>query len=194
MGEKDKEKEEENKEIELTEDQLLAAIKEAGIDKPFQAFLQKYTDKRVSEGIKTYQGNQGKKDLSDKERMESLETELKEMKNGKTKEDIKTLVKAELKKQDLNEDLLKYVKVDNDDLSKIAEAVKGLKDDLLNAKQAEIDQKLKDGAAPQHGETDTGKGDQVTEDYAKNKNAGVIVGNPFGGKLDEGKSENKKGE
>ena len=193
MGEKNKDngkdKDNGNKEIKLTEEQFQEAVKEAGLESSLDQYVQKISDKRVSEGIKTYQGNQEKKDLSDKERIESLETELKEMKNGKTKEDVKTLVKAELKKQDLSEDLLKYVKIDNDDLSKIAEAVTGLKDDLLNAKQAEIDQKLKDETAPPHGETDTGKGDQVTENYAKNKNAGVVVGNPFGGKLDEGKSE-----
>lgn len=185
----------ENKEIELTGDQLLAAIKKSGLSKSFQEYLQKYSDQRVTEGIKTYQGNQEKKDLSDKGRIESLETELKEMKNTKTKDDIKTLVKAELKKQNLSEALSKYVKVDSNDLSKIAEAVEGLKNDLLNTKQEEIDQKLKEsGAGPLHGEADTGKGDQVTEDYAKNKKAGVIVGNPFKGKLEEGKSENKEGE
>ncbi|MBA7496378.1 hypothetical protein ES702_06986 [subsurface metagenome] len=182
-------------EIELTEDQLLEAIKEAGIDKSFQKYIQKIGDQRVDKGIKTYQGNQDKKNLSDKERIESLETELKEMKNGKAKDDKRTLVKAEMKKQDLSEGFLKYIKIDGlDDQSKIAEAVTNLKNDLLDAKQAEIDQKLKSGDIPLHGEADTGKGDSLTKSYAEAKNAGKIAGNPFQGKLDEGKSENKEGE
>ncbi|MBA7566471.1 hypothetical protein ES695_12320 [Candidatus Atribacteria bacterium 1244-E10-H5-B2] len=185
-------------EIELSENELLEAIKEAGIDKPFQAYiknkLQVEGDKRVDQGIKSYQKNQNEKNLSDKERIESLETELKEMKNGKAKEDKKTLVKAELKKQDLSEGFLKYIKIDDlDDQSKIAEAVTGFKDDLLNAKQAENDQKLKGGTVPAKGETGNG-GDSTIEQYAKSKNAGEVSGNPFQGKLDEGKSENEKGE
>jgi len=182
-------------EIELTGDELLEAIKMSGLNKSFQAYIQKIGDQRVDQGIKTYQVNQEKKNLTDKERIESLEDELKEMKNGKAKEDTKTLVKAELKKQNLSEGFLKYIKIDElDDQSKIAEAVTNLKDDLLDAKQAENDQKLKGGTAPLQGETDTGKGDSVTEDYAKAKNAGKIAGNPFQGKLNEGKSENKQGE
>lgn len=181
-------------EIELTEDQLLEAIKEAGIDKSFQKYIQKIGDQRVDKGIKTYQGNQDKKDLSDKERIESLETELKEMKNDKSKSDKSTLVKAELKKQDLSEGFLKYIKIDDlDDQSKIEEAVKNFKDDFLNAKQAEIDQKLKGEAPPVKGETGNG-GDSTIKQYAESKNAGKVSGNPFQGKLDEGKSENEKGE
>lgn len=182
-------------EIELTDEQFLAACKEAGLEKSLNNYTQKVGDKRVDQGIKTYQGNQEKKNLSDKERIESLETELKGMKDGKAKDDKKTLVKAELKKQDLSEGFLKYIKIDDlDDQSKIAEAVTNLKDDLLNAKQASIDQKLKDGTAPLHGEADAGKGDSVTKSYAEDKNAGKVAGNPFKGKLDEGKSENKEGE
>ena len=188
MGDKDKE-------ILLNEEEFLAACKEAGLEKSLNSYTQKIGDQRVDKGIKTYQGNQEKKNLSDKERIESLETELKEMKSGKAKEDKKTLVKAELKKQDLSEGFLKYIKIDDlDDQPKIAEAVTNLKDDLLNAKQAEIDQKLKGGDIPLHGEADTGKGDSLTKSYAEAKNAGKIAGNPFEGKLDEGKSENKEGE
>jgi len=182
-------------EIELTEEQLLEAIKEAGIDKSFQKYIQKIGDQRTDQGIKSFQKNQDKKDLSDKERIESLETELKEMKDNKVKNDIQTKIKNELKAQGLDEGLLKYIKAEGlDDQSKIAEVVKDFKEDFLNAKQASIDQKLKNGAAPLHGEADTGKGDSVTKEYAEAKNAGKIAGNPFQGKLDEGKSENKKGE
>jgi len=181
-------------EIELTEEQLLEAIKEAGIDKSFQKYIQKIGDQRVDKGIKSYAKNQDKKDLSDKERIESLESELKEMKDNKSKDDKKTLVKAELKKQDLSEGFLKYITTDNlNDQSQIEEAVKNLKDDLLNAKQADLDQKLKGGTPPAKGEPGDG-GDSTLKSYVKNKNAGKIAGNPFQGKLDEGKSENKEGE
>ncbi|MBA7495755.1 hypothetical protein ES702_06344 [subsurface metagenome] len=184
----------ENKEILLSDEQFLEACKEAGLEKSLNSYTQKVGDKRVDQGIKTYQGNQEKKNLSDKERIESLEAELKEMKNGKAKEDKGTLVKAELKKQDLSEGFLKYIKVDDlDDQSKIEEAVTNLKDDLIDAKQAEIDQKLKGDAPPAKGETGDG-GDSTIEQYAKSKNAGKIAGDPFEGKLDEGKSENEKGE
>ena len=116
------------------------------------------------------------------------------MKDGKAKDDKGTLVKAELKKQDLSEGFLKYIKTDDlDDQSKIAEAVTNLKDDLLNAKQAEIDQKLKGETQPAKGEPGSG-GDSTIKQYAESKNAGKIAGNPFEGKLDEGKSENKEGE
>ena len=185
----------ENKEIELTDQQFLEACKEAGLEKSLSNYTQKIGDKRVDQGIRSFQKNQDKKDLTDKERIESLETELKEMKDNKLKDDTKTLVIAELKKQNLSDGFLKYIKTDSlNDPSQIAEAVKNFKEDLLNAKQAEIDQKLKNGIAPLHGEADTGKEDSITENYAKAKNAGKIAGNPFQGKLDEGKSENKKGE
>lgn len=181
-------------EIELDEKQFLEAIKEAGLEKSLNNFTQKIGDKRTSEGIATFKKNLEKKDLSDKERIESLETELKGMKDDKSKSDRSTLVKAELKKQDLSEGFLKYIKIgDLDDQSKIAEAVTNLKDDLLNAKQDEIDQKLKGEAQPVKGETGNG-GDSTIEQYAKSKNAGKVSGNPFQGKLDEGKSENEKGE
>jgi len=174
-------------EIELTEDQLLSAIKDAGIDKSFQKYIQKIGDQRVDKGIKTYQGNQDKKDLSDKERIESLETELKEMKDNKSKDDKKTLVKAELKKQSLSEGFLKYITTDDlNDQGQIEEAVKNLKDDLLNAKQADLDQKLKGFVPPAKGEPGD-SGDSTLKTYVENKNTGKIAGNPFEGKLDEGK-------
>ena len=184
----------ENKEIELTDQQFLEACKEAGLEKSLNNYTQKIGDKRVDQGIKSFQKNQDKKDLSDKERIESLETELKEMKDSKLKDDTKTLVIAELKKQNLSDKFLTYIKTDSlNDPSQITEAVKNFKEDLLNAKQAEIDQKLKNGDVPQVGEPSP-SGDTLTENYAKAKNAGKIAGNPFQGKLDEGKSENKKGE
>lgn len=173
--------------LELTPEQFIEACKEAGLESSLTQYVQKIGDKRVSDGIKSYETNRNKKDLSDKERIETLEKELEAVKGTQAKKDLETLIKKELKSQDLSEDLIKYIKIDNDDPFKITEAVKSLKDDLLNAKQAEIDQKLKEGGIPARGESTTG--DNVIEKFAENKNAGKTAGAPFKGILD-----NKEGE
>ena len=178
---------EKNEIIELNDDQFLEAIKEAGLEKSLNNYTQKIGDKRTSEGIETFKKNQEKKDLSDKERLEAVEAELKELKDKTAKENTKTLVETELEKQNLSKGLLKYIKIDSNDPSKITEAVGSLKDDLLNAKQAENDQKLKEGGIPARGESTTG--DNVIEKFVENKNAGKTAGTPFKGILD-----NKEGE
>lgn len=171
-------------EIELTEDELLAAIKESGLSKSFQSYLQKYSDQKVSSGISTFKKNQENKNLTDQERIESLETELKEMKAGKAKSNLETQIKAEMKKEGLSEELLKYVRCDDPD--KVGESVKALKDDFLNLKQSEIDEKLKEGDIPAKGETV--KADSVIEKFVEGKNTGKAEG-PFEGKSTENKSE-----
>jgi len=182
MGDKNQNKEK----IELTDEEIfLAKIKEANLSDSLAKYTQKIGDKRTSEGIDTFKKNLEKKDLSDKERIESLETELKEMKDNKANDDKKTLVIAELKKQNLSDKFLTYIKTDSlNDPSQIAEAVTNFKNDLLEAKQAEIDQKLKGDAPPVKGELGTG-GDSTLEKYVENKNAGKIAGNPFAGKLEK---------
>jgi len=171
-----------NETIELDENQFLEAIKEAGLESSLSNYAQKIGDKRVDQGIKSFQKNQETKNLSDSEKITNLENELKEMKNGKTKDDIKTKIINELKAQGLNEGLLKYVKTEGlDDQSKIAEAVTGLKDDLLNAKQAEIDQKLKGNTPPVKGEPGKG-GDSDLDNYVESKNKGED-NSPFKGKI-----------
>ena len=175
---------------ELTEEQFMDAIKKSGLENSLAQYVQRTGDKRVSEGILSFQKNQEKKNLSDKERLEAVEAELKELKDKTAKENTKTLIETELVKQNLSKGLLKYVKVN--DISEIAGSVTALKDDLLKVEQEKIDEKLKGGDIPSKGETTMG--DSVTEKYVENKNAGKIVGNPFEGKLNEGKSENKKGE
>jgi len=170
---------------ELTEEEFLAKIKEGNLSDYLAKYTQKIGDQRTSEGISTFKKNLEKKDLSDKERILSLETELKEMKDNKAKDDKKTMVIAELKKQNLSDGFLKYIKIDDlDDQSKIVEAVKNFKDDLLNVSQAEIDQKLKGDAPPVKGLPGNG-GDSTLETYVENKNAGKIAGNPFAGKLEK---------
>jgi len=158
-------------EILLDDDQLIAAIKEAGLNKSFESYISKYSDKKISEGINSFKKNLTKKDLTDKERLQEVEKELSEMKSNKATNDINTLVKKEMKKQGLNENLLKYIgTVDTDDQSKITEAVENFKNDFLNAKQEAIDSKLRENEPPSKGEsTFTGTGNLATEakEFAK---------------------------
>jgi len=156
--------------IELTDDVFLTKIKEANLSDYLAKYTAKIADKRVTEGVKSYEANRNKKDLSDKERIESLETELKEMKDNKANDDKKTLVIAELKKQNLSDKFLTYIKTDSlNDPSQIAEAVTNFKNDLLEAKQAEIDEKLKGKNPPLTGDkTGTGSGmETAVREYAK---------------------------
>jgi len=173
--------------IELTDEKFLEAIKTAGLDKSFQAYIQKIGDKRTNEGIETFKKNLEKKDLSDKERLEAVEAELKELKDKTAKENTKILVEAELEKQNLSKGLAKYI--NSNDPSLITESVTNLKEDLLKIKQAENDSKLKGDPPPVKGEPGNG-GDQTLKNYVENKNSGKVAGNPFQGKLEE----QKKGE
>lgn len=168
-------------EIELTDEQFKAACIEAGMEKSLNSYTQKISDKRVSEGIGTFKKNQESKNMTDQERIESLESELKEIKAEKDKNNLDTLVKAELKKEGLSEDLIKYVRCDDPD--KVGESVKALKDDFLNLKQSEIDIKLKEGGIPAKGDT-SGKADSVIEKFVESKNKG-LAGGPFEGKSTE---------
>jgi hypothetical protein len=173
-------------EILLDDNQLLEAIKKSGWSKSFQTYVQKVGDKRTTEGIETFKKNLDKKEFSESEKITNLEKELKELKDNTAKKDIETLIKNELKTQNLNEGLIKYLKID--DPSKIAESVQSLKSDLLEIKQGEIDLKLKGETLPAKGEPGKG-GDSTLENYVENKNSGKVAGNPFQGKLD-----NKKGD
>lgn len=168
-------------EIELTDEQFLEACKEAGLEKSLGNYTQKISDKRVTEGIGTFKKNQEGKNLTDQERIESLETELKDIKAEKAKGNLETQIKAEMKKEGLNEDLLKYVRCDDPD--KVGESVKALKEDFLNLKQSEIDTKLKDGGTPAKGDT-SDKVDSVIEKFVEGKNTGK-TGGPFEGKSSE---------
>jgi len=168
-------------EIELDDDKFLEAVKLAGLEKSLSNYTQKISDKRVTSGISTFKKNQEDKNLTDQERIESLETELKEIKAEKARGNLETQIKAEMKKEGLSEGLLKYVKCD--DLDKVGESVKALKEDFLNLKQSEIDTKLKEGGTPAKGDT-SGKVDSVIEKFVEGKNTGK-TGGPFEGKSSE---------
>jgi hypothetical protein len=175
-----------NEKTELTEEEFLTAIKEGNLSDSLAKYTQKIGDKRTSEGIETFKKNLEKKDSSDSEKIINLENELKELKGTLSKKDIETQIKNELKTQNLNEGLIKYLRIE--DPSKIAESVTDLKNDLLKIEQDKIDSKLKGNAPPVKGLPGNG-GDTTLETYVENKNAGKVAGNPFEGKLD-----NKKGE
>ena len=172
----------EKKETVLSDEEFLAAISESGLQENLKTYLQKEGDRRLTEGLKTYQKNLDKKDSSDSEKIINLENELKELKGTMTKKDIETQIKNELKSQNLNEALIKYIRVD--DPSKIAETVTDLKNDLLKIEQEKIDLALKGDTPPVKG-LPGNSGDSTLETYVENKNAGKIAGNPFAGKLEK---------
>jgi len=173
--------------IELTEDEeFLAAIKTANLSDNLAKYTAKIADKRVTEGIKSYEANRNKKDLSDKERLEAVEAELAELKQNTAKGNINNLIEAELGKQNLSKGLLKYIKVDSNDPSEIEKSVTTLRDDLLQIEQDRIDLKLKEGTAPLTGDK-AGAG-SLLENYIKNANEGKN-NSPFEGKISKSEGD-----
>ena len=171
-----------DEEILLDDKEFLAACVEAGLEKSLNKYTSKISDQRVSEGIKTFEKNRGDKTLTDQERISGLEKEISDLKSGIAKGDLNTQIKAELRKSGLDEDLIKYIRIDNSE--KVEEAVKALKDDILNLQQKEIDIKLKEGGIPPKGEAI--KIDSVIEKFVEGKNLGK-TGGPFEGKASENK-------
>jgi len=172
--------------IELTEEEFLAKIKEGNLGDYLAKYTAKIADQRVTEGIKSYEANRNKKDFSDKERLEAVEAELKQLKDNTAKGNINTLIEAELGKQNLSKGLLKYIKVDSNDPSEIEKSVTGLRDDLLQIEQDKIDLKLKEGAAPLTGDK-AGAG-SLLENYIKNANEGKN-NSPFEGKISKSEGD-----
>jgi len=163
--------------IELTPEQLVAAVKEAGLEESFNKYLQSETDRRVSQAITTHDLKSAKekeeaitkekaekkkkedqvnmseseKKISDlTEEVKNLTTLVKDMSGTTVKTKRETLIKDALKKADLSEGFSKYITVDKDE--DIEGSVKSLKDEVLGLKQAEIDKKLKGGEIPPKGE------------------------------------------
>ena len=172
--------------IELDDKQFEEACREAGLLESLKSYTAKIGDKRVTEGIKSYEANRNKKDLSDKERIETLEKELEEVKGLQTKKDLETLIKKELKSQNLSEDLIKYIKTDNNDPSEIEKSVTALRDDLLKIEQDKIDLKLKEGDVPLTG--DKAGASSLLENYIKNANEGKNT-SPFEGKISKSEGD-----
>ena len=200
--------------IELTPEQLVDAIKEAGLEESFSKYLQSETDRRVSQAITTHDLKSAKEkeeaitkekaekkkkedqaNMSDTEKKISDLTEsvskltdfVKDLSGTTVKAKRETLIKDALKKADLNEGFLSYITVDKDE--DIEESVKSLKDKVLDFKQAEIDKKLKDGEIPSKGEPAGSIGEENAINFAKERSEGP-TGQPFQGLSEE---EIKKG-
>ena len=156
-----------NNNTELTEDEFLKAIKEANLGNSLAQYVQKISDKRVSEGIKSYEDHRNKKDLNDSEKITNLETELKEMKDSTAKNSLNNSIKASLKEAGLSEGFAKYIKIDKEE--DIGTAVKDLTDNILELKQFDLDSKLKGNNPPQKGDiTGPGSGmETAAREYAK---------------------------
>jgi len=201
--------------IDLTPEQLVAAVKEAGLEDSFNKYLQRETDRRVSQAITTHDLKTAKEkeeaatkekaeekkkkeqeNMSDTEKqianlteqMGSLTNLVKGFAETTGKTNRETLIKDALKKADLSEGFSKYITVDKDE--DIEESVKNLKDEVLGLKQAEIDKKLKGGEVPPKGEPAGTVGEEVAKTFAEEKNLGA-KGQPFQGLSEE---EIKKGE
>ena len=201
--------------IELTPEQLIEAIKEAGLEGSFNKYLQSETDRRVSQAITTHdlKSAKEKEEAATKEKTEKKkEEEQKNMSESEKKisdltEEVKnltalvkdlsgttvktkreTLIKDALKKADLSEGFSKYITVEKDE--DIEGSVKSLKDEVLGHKQAEIDKKLKDEEVPSKGEAAGTIEEDEAKKFAEEKNVGS-EGAPFKGLSEE---EIKKGE
>jgi hypothetical protein len=202
-------------EIELTPEQLVGAIKEAGLEESFKKYLQSETDRRVSQAVTTHdlklakekeeataKGKAEEKKKKEQANMSDTEKKIsdltgevinltnlvKDLSGTTVKTKRETLIKDALKKAGLNEGFLKYITVDKDE--DIEGNIKSLKDEILGLKQAEIDKKLKDGEVPPKGEPAGTIEEETAINFAKGKNEGA-KGQPFQG-LSE--AEIKKGE
>jgi len=171
----------------MNREELLAKIQQTDDKEKLATLIESYADSRVTEGIKSYQQNQDKKNMNDQDRIQELENEIKELKQTLSKNDIDTLIRNELKNQNLSEDLRKYIKlddVDNADKEAIGKAVKELKDDFLKLSQEQIDNKLKGISQPVKGQTPgAGGNNNLVENYVESKNTGNNAGIPFKGKI-----------
>lgn len=206
--------------VELTPEQLEAAIKEAGLDGSFKKYLQSETDRRVSQAITTHDlklskekeeaatkekaekkkikeqvnMSESEKKISDlTESVNKLTDLVKDLSGTTVKAKRETLIKDSLKKAGLNEGFSKYITVEKDE--DIEGNVKSLKDEILGLKQAEIDKKLKDGEVPPKGETMGTIAEEAAKNFAKERNQGS-KGQPFQGfnedEIKEGKEIKSK--
>ena len=209
----------EKKDVELTSEELINAIKDAGLTKSFDKYVKEQqdseADRRVTQAILTH-------DLKLKKEAEEANAKAKTEK--KKEEEQKNMSDTEKQIANLTEQIGSLTNIVKDlgestvktkretliknalkkaDLSEgfskyitvdkdedIDESVKSLKDEVLGLKQAEIDKKLKDGETPPKGEAAGSVGEEEAITFAKERNEGA-AGQPFQG-LSE--VEIKKGE
>ena len=184
--------------IELSSEQFIEAVKEAGLEESLNKHIQKETDRRVSQAITTHDMKVAKEkeevtkkaEADEKKKKEQagmgdtdrkisdltgevskLTTLVKDLSGSTVKIKQETLIKDALKKADLSEGFLNYIKVEKDE--DIDESVKKLKDQVLESKQAEIDEKLKDGDIPEKGEAAGSIAEDTATKFAEEKNEGA---------------------
>lgn len=181
--------------LELKPEDLIAKITEAGLGAAFENYFQAETDRRITKAIETHD-----KKLKDKketptepekkpekkpenmtpeqenvynltQQIKSLTDSVTVLMKGQKDTAIQTDIKAALKKAELPETFIKFVKTDNPD--KVAEEVETLKSEVLDFQQTKIDEALKKGENPARGAgASTLIESQVTE-FAEQKNKGA---------------------
>lgn len=202
--------------LKLSPEQFLDAIKEAGLGANLDKYLQSETDRRVTEAVKTHDAklktetdkkkeeieNAEKKKkenegLTDEQKLiTSLTDEVRELKESFTKiledrkqSDIQIQIKDALKKADLPEGFVKYIKTNESD--KIGEEIENLKNEVLTFQQKEIDKMIKDGTMPAKGTTAETVGEEIATKFAEEKNEGSAEA-PFEGKEISGITKTKE--
>jgi len=181
----------------LTPDEVTKKLKEAGLEDIVKKLLQSETDKRVTQAIATHDQKlaKEKEDIETKRLADEAKTkgqaemtatektianmaeqigDLNKKLDGFTESGVKTkrdtLIKTALKKADLSEGLSNYINVEKDD--EIEEKVNNLKTELLGIKQAEIDEKIKNGEIPNAGGLLGSVNEKKAEEYAEERNNG----------------------
>jgi len=150
----------------LTGEELLKAIETAGLKVPFDKFLKSHTDQAVSKAIQTRTENISKE-------KKSLEDRLAELEGKINKQSKDTLIKAALKKADLNEDFANYVTGETPE--EIDGAVSKLKEVLTKAEQSHIDNKLNAGElAPVKKGTAVKEENTLIDEYVKSKQTAPV--------------------
>ena len=186
----------------MTEDELLEAVKNAGLGDSLKKYLDRESDKRVTQAIKTHEKKllEKKPDETKKvtDNMSEDQKKIAELENAiklitdkiegvatkLTTSDMESRTKAELKKAGLSEEFADLIHVD--DTEKIADAVTGLKNRIDQAKQADINQMIKSGelASVKKGDSGISIDDAKVAEYAKSLTGSGAVKSPdFQGKL-----------
>jgi hypothetical protein len=192
------------KKVDLTPEQLVEALKEAGLEESYKKHLQSETDKRVTQAITTHDLKLAKEKEEATTKAKTEEEKKKEQENmsdtdkkianmteqiGSLTDLVKGFSESTVKtKRETLEGFSKYITVDKDE--DIEGSVKNLKDEVLGLKQAEIDKKLKDGDIPSKGVAAGTIEEEIAVSFAKEKNEGSD-GQPFQGLS---KKEIEKGE
>ena len=143
----------------LTDEEFITSVKNAGLEKP----LQKYTDRKVSEGLSTRETNL-KKEYDDK--IQILTEENNKLKQSAGKKDQDDLKVKMLKEAGLSEGMIKYITAEKED--DIKSQIEDLKNNIQEAQQKEINNNLEGNERPVAGDTNQSSTlENIAKDYAK---------------------------